>query len=447
VLPAPAGANNVVAPPAGVPASRSETLGRDLVSIKDDPGRLMAPDDRLWRSAVFWLLQLVPVLAWIGVVQWDRRRQRLSGDHRYARFTRAGALARRHLDEAKVALQAGDGPRFYDALARGVHHYLAAKLDLPPGAVTASTVTERLRAAAVPTELIEAAAALLALCEQVRFAPNAGGDRANALERAEALVRGLERQRRIGRSFAAAAAVLLLTLATVVSAGSDNAKTSFFRGNALYGEERFADAVAAFESVRAAGVESAALDFNLGNAYARSGDRGHALLSYERARRLAPADPDVAANLVYVRGDLPDDAAPPLWLRLALPLAVRLDTGTLLALAAAAWWGLFAALIAARLVPAMARATRWLTAAAVVVLVLAGSAASYRLLRIEWPAWAGVLREAAVRFEPSETGTTHYTAPPGTVVEVLAERNGWAQVARRGDRLRGWVPLDAIERL
>jgi hypothetical protein len=84
---------------------------------------------------------------------------------------------------------------------------------------------------------------------------------------------------------------------------------------------------------------------------------------------------------------------------------------------------------------------------AVMALVLAGSAAAYRLLRIEWPAWAAVERDVAVRFEPSETGTTHFAAPPGTVVEVLAERNGWAQVARRGDRLRGWVPLDAIERL
>ena len=108
---------------------------------------------------------------------------------------------------------------------------------------------------------------------------------------------------------------------------------------------------------------------------------------------------------------------------------------------------LFAALIVSRLVPATARGARWLVVAAVVVLVLSSSAATYRLVRIDWPAWAGVLREAAVRFEPSESGTTHYTAPPGTVVEVLAERNGWAQVARRGDQLRGWVPLDAIERM
>ncbi|HWP64397.1 MAG TPA: tetratricopeptide repeat protein, partial [Candidatus Limnocylindria bacterium] len=249
------------------------------------------------------------------------------------------------------------------------------------------------------------------------------------------------------RSLAVAAAALVLGVAAVAPAGGENAKTLFFRGNALYGEERFAEAAAAYEAVRAAGVESAALYFNLGNAYARSGERGRALVNYERARRLAPADPDVAANLSYVRGELPDDGALPLWVRLTLPLAGRFATGTLLLLASAAWWMLFAALVVARLLPATARAARWAFAAAVAVYVLAGSAAAYRLVRIEWPAWAGVLREAAVRFEPSESGTTHYTAPPGTVVEVLAERNGWKQVARRGDRLRGWVPLDAIERL
>ena len=68
-------------------------------------------------------------------------------------------------------------------------------------------------------------------------------------------------------------------------------------------------------------------------------------------------------------------------------------------------------------------------------------------VRVQRPAWAGVLREVPVRFEPSETGTTHSDAAPGTVVEVVAERAGWAQVARRADDRRGWVPLDAIERL
>jgi tetratricopeptide (TPR) repeat protein len=447
VLPAPpASAGATVPAPVIAPGDRPQTLGRDLVSIKDDPGRLTPRATRRWRARDFWLVQLIPLLAWIAVVAWDRRRQRLSGDQRYARFTRAGGLARRHFGDAKAALQGGEGPAFYDALARGVHEYLAAKLALPPGAVSAATVGERLRAAGVTPALIEETEALLALCERVRFAPAADGDMAGALARAEALVGALERQRRMGRAVAAAAAVLVLGLAAGAGAAAETAKTEFFRGNALYGDERFADAVAAYEAVRETGVESAPLYFNLGNAYARGGDRGRALLNYERARRLAPADPDLAANMAYVRGETPDDGAPPLWVRLALPLVARLGTDALLLLAACGWWVLLAGLIVGRILPALGRPMRWTVAVGALVIGLAGSAVAYRLARIEGPAWAGIVRDVPVRFEPSETGTTHFAAPPGTVVEVLAERTGWAQVARRGDGLRGWVPLDAIER-
>lgn len=41
--------------------------------------------------------------------------------------------------------------------------------------------------------------------------------------------------------------------------------------------------------------------FNLANAYARNGRPGMAVLNYERARLLAPNDPDIRANLRFVR--------------------------------------------------------------------------------------------------------------------------------------------------
>jgi hypothetical protein len=41
--------------------------------------------------------------------------------------------------------------------------------------------------------------------------------------------------------------------------------------------------------------------FNLANAYARDGRLGMAVLNYERARLLAPNDPDIRANLRFVR--------------------------------------------------------------------------------------------------------------------------------------------------
>ena len=41
--------------------------------------------------------------------------------------------------------------------------------------------------------------------------------------------------------------------------------------------------------------------FDLANAYARDGKPGMAVLNYERARSLAPNDPDIHANLSFVR--------------------------------------------------------------------------------------------------------------------------------------------------
>ncbi len=59
-------------------------------------------------------------------------------------------------------------------------------------------------------------------------------------------------------------------------------------------------AIAAYLTLRDSGIRSAALEYNLGNAYARLGDRGRAIAHYLLAQRLAPRDPQVTANCRYV---------------------------------------------------------------------------------------------------------------------------------------------------
>src|SRR5271165_5790745 len=68
--------------------------------------------------------------------------------------------------------------------------------------------------------------------------------------------------------------------------------------------------------VRAASVQpgySAAALYNSANAYARAGKPGMAVLNYERARLLAPEDPDVDANLRFVREAAHVGAEPRRW--------------------------------------------------------------------------------------------------------------------------------------
>ena len=73
-------------------------------------------------------------------------------------------------------------------------------------------------------------------------------------------------------------------------------------GNARYQETDFSGALDAYETVLQAGFESADLHYNLGNAYFKTGSLGFSILSYERALKLDPGDPDIRANLDLARG-------------------------------------------------------------------------------------------------------------------------------------------------
>lgn len=437
--------------PATAPA---EPLGRDVVFIKEAPGHFVPTDARRWKRPIFWLLQLVPPLVWVAVMLWAARRQRLGSDARFARFSAAGRTARTALAAARARLQGGDRDGCLDAVAQAVTAYLSAKLDLPPGSVDPERAGERLRGTRAGPPVVDELRALLATCERVRFAPGStdDGEAERALGQAEGIVRSLERERRLGRVFGATAAMVLVALAVGAAgpapAADETPQAAFFRGNALYADGRFADAAAAYEQVLAGGVESGPTYYNLGNARLRAGDTGGAVWAYERARRLSPRDADVLANLRFARTAGTEPAPAAWWTRVLFPLAGVATSDELVGAAALLWWLAVALVVAARLAPG---ARRVLRRAALAV----GVAGAVVLLSFGWRLATVDLRDEAVvvapepvtvRFEPSETGTSHYTAAPGSVLRVLGTREGWRQVAR-GDGARGWVEASALANL
>lgn len=453
-------------------APAAEPLGRDIVFIKDTPGDLVPIGARRYRSIGFWACQPLPALAWLAAVLYDRRRRRLHGDPRYARFARAGREARRAIAAADDARRAGNHAAFYDAIARALSAYLAAKLDLPPGSVTPDTVDSCLRTRGLPEHVANELREFFSTCERVRFAPaaEADGTMQRTLERAHAIVRALERERRLTSALATGLLIAVGILAAsmtgaawvaaagdaraaagrsaVAMSGTDNPQAIFFRAGALYGEERYVAAAAEYEKVLGAGLENGHVYFNLGNAYFKAGDVGRALLNYERARRLIPRDPDLRANLVYARSLSGADDGPPLYARLLFPLADLLSSDEALLAASLAYSALMLLLVAARLLPALRRGASAAAIAAGVALVVLLGSVTYRLLTLDLPAYTVVIAAegATVRFEPSATGTAHFQAKPGSVLRLLGERESWAQVAR-GDGTRGWIDRAAVAKL
>jgi hypothetical protein len=160
-----------------------------------------------------------------------------------------------------------------------------------------------------------------------------------------------------------------------------------------------------------------------------------------------PGDADLEANLRFATDGGDPNEGQSLLARLTVPLASRFSSDTLLLALALSWWLIAGSLCVRRVWPPSARAVPAAVMALGVVVVLTGSAAAYRIVTVDAPSWAVAVVDTTVRFAPTLDGTTHYEVPTGTVVRVLGAREGWLQVSRRSDGLRGWMPAEGVERL
>jgi len=182
-----------------------------------------------------------------------------------------------------------------------------------------------------------------------------------------------------------------------------------------------------------AGYSAAAL-YNLGNAYARTGKPGLAVLNYERARLLEPNDPDINANLRHVRqvSGLPPES------RSGFDRLTRIASPQILA-----WVGVLGLLIAglsalARLrYPGRRRVL--LVAALAGICLLALTIADAVAL---WPiVHEGVVitRTAPVRVSPVTMEEPLFELSEATMVKMNAEHDGFVLVQTQAGR-SGWVP-------
>jgi len=251
------------------------------------------------------------------------------------------------------------------------------------------------------------------------------------------------------RSVLLALAVLGAGWPAGAGAASESARGSYERGVARYEEGDYEAAVEAFSEVLAAGIDDAAVHYNLANAWFKAGRLGLAIYHYRRAHALAPRDEDIAANLEYARflalDSLQEEGA-----RTDLRVEGWLDhvTAEEILRVSAALWILAAA--AGVLWQIVAQAERFWRRSLVVLAVLwavsfAGAwAVDYRASRTRE---AVVLpREAEVLSGPGDSFDTAFVLHEGAEVLVEGERGSWTEISLPGD-LRGWIASEGIARL
>ena len=244
--------------------------------------------------------------------------------------------------------------------------------------------------------------------------------------------------------------IIALTLLLPLLAAGQEERIEFAKANDLYRTAEFRKAVTAYEGIAAGGYESPALYYNLGNAYYKLQNYPAAILSYERARRLAPHDDDILYNLRLANLRIIDkiDPVPQLFLLEWWKLFVNQ--------ASSSWWatGAVVALWAAALLAAVFRIARsgllrriafFGATLCVLAAAVAYTAMSQRLGAERYSESAIVFAESVpVKSAPDAKSTDLFVLHEGVKVELLDAVGEWRKI-RLVDGKVGWLTLPAVQ--
>ena len=237
---------------------------------------------------------------------------------------------------------------------------------------------------------------------------------------------------------------LWVLIGTLICAGRISAAdiaADFTAANKLYAEGKFAAAATAYEALLATGAASPALLFNAGNAEFKSGHLGKAIAAYRQATQLAPRDPEIRANLAFVRNQVQGATLlETRWQNWVSTLT--LNEGTLLT--AALFWATLGLLAARQLRPLwrvkLTGATRILVALTVFSATVLALQASNHFSKSTAVVTAA---EASARSGPFDEAQNAFTARDGAELLVVDRHEGWVQVANNTGKT-GWLSAKQV---
>ncbi len=148
-----------------------ENLGRDIVFIKESPGRFR-PQHRAVHDRMIWIgLYLITGSLWRMLWVILQRRKRFEGNERFRRRIRASQKARAGLTIAKTYLEKLDSRGFYNVLFKTMEEYLRDKFSLSMTDLSFELVNDNLKVKGIKLDGIrQKLRSILEECDMARFA-------------------------------------------------------------------------------------------------------------------------------------------------------------------------------------------------------------------------------------------------------------------------------------
>ena len=254
----------------------------------------------------------------------------------------------------------------------------------------------------------------------------------------------------IALAFVLAAAPFALTLTPrPASADGHGDLAAFQNANRMYDDGEYEEAALTYERLIGLGADDPTLYYNLANAYYKTDDLGRAILNYMRARRLAPFDSDIAANLDLALRKA--ETSPSLRTRppALAQLAERLPPGVAPPIALACWAALGVMASAWALGWTWARsqaALRTALALTAITAIFASIAFGEYLSDRHWRGVGIVTAETVEVFSgPGERYASRFNLDAGDEAVIIQTRGGWSRISVPGSEFEGWIKQSGAE--
>ncbi|MFZ4425918.1 MAG: tetratricopeptide repeat protein [Saprospiraceae bacterium] len=212
-----------------------------------------------------------------------------------------------------------------------------------------------------------------------------------------------------------------------------------------YRQGNYEAAAAAYETLLHLGYRDPALQYNLGKCYRQNGQKGKAILAFERALRLKPGDAAIKTALRQVRAELTDQLSEQEGFFLLDAIRyIAPDKWALVAIIAL-WTGFALWMVGRR--PGRKRLMRVLAGGSTTVAILALTCAWYTDFMENDPRQAIVTREVVTIFRAADPRSPEVRQiHEGTKVCIDDEIAPWMKIRlENGDQ--GWINRKDIERI
>lgn len=222
------------------------------------------------------------------------------------------------------------------------------------------------------------------------------------------------------------------------------------KGNMLYQKGDYSGAAKEYEQILKEELVAPELYFNLGNAYYKLNNIPEAILYYEKAKKIAPADEDVDFNLRMANLKVVDkvSALPDIFYKKYYYSIVQTFSSSFWARLSiiSVWLGVFCAVF---FILSQAPVFKRLFFYLGLLLFLSGiscfffAGSSYQT---ETASDSGVLFPTSiyVKGSPDEKSTDLFILHEGVKVKIMDELNGWKRI-RISNGNEGWVPASSIQ--